>query len=443
MKQRRIKRILILPALFLALAMISRVEAAPPQQGENLLRNPSFEQPFVNGAADGWNKWSLQTEKTEEGCLDGYHYLPKWNMESGGNFVANGNTSQYIGNNWDTWSAGVQQTVNVTPGVTYRFSFAAKGRATNEPSPDPSDSGVNMNIRAGIDPNGSGQWNDSDVVWGASGSPHDTWQTFTVEATATGDKMTVFTFADFGVVGVNQCRQFMDTWYDNAQLVSAGPPPTNTPPPAPPATQPPAATPTALPSPTPEPEATADTPPTTEPDQPEEEAQPTAESEIAQVSGGTICVNAFHDENGNGQIDDNEGYMAGVTMIVAGQTEVVGQAISDGSATPVCFSSLEPGPYQVAQQPPGRLQMTTSANALVSAVDNQTVNVVFGSRLRQDGAGAPEGGLEAPAITEPGAEAAQEDSAQQGFDPLAMSGLAVLFIGAVLLGVLIFFLLRR
>jgi hypothetical protein len=268
MEKRTLKRYLILPALALLLVAISplypgqqgRLFAEPQQQEGNLLQNGGFEQPFVNGTAQGWTAWSLQTEKEADDCTDGYHYLPKWNLETGGGFVNGGVTSQYIGNNWDTWSAGVQQTVDATPGTTYRFSFAAKGRTANDSSPDPSDTGVNMNIRAGIDPNGSGVWNDADVVWGAAGSPHDAWQTFTVEVQATGDKITVFTSADLGVPGVNQCRQFLDTWYDNAELVAVSevPPPAPTQPPAPAATQPPAPTPTALPQPTTEPEAPAE-----------------------------------------------------------------------------------------------------------------------------------------------------------------------------------------
>ena len=367
----------------------------------------------------------------------------KWNMETGGGFVAGGVTSQYIGNNWDTWSAGVKQTVDATPGTTYRFTFAAKGRATNEGSPEPSDFGVSMNIRAGIDPNGSGVWNDADVVWGAAGSPHDSWQTFSVEVQATGDKITVFTSADLGVPGVNQCRQFLDTWYDNAELVAVNqaPPPAPTQPPAPAPTQPPAPTPTAIPEPTGEPQPTSEAPPADEPEQePEPEPEVDEEEEPAPQAGGTICVNAFHDENANGLLDNSEGYMAGVTMIVAGDSAVVGQAISDGSETPTCFHGLEQGPYQVAQQPPGRLELTTAGNALVAVTDNHTVFVTFGSRIRQEG--ADNGGSDGSTGTGP-SETPVEAGPDEGFDPLALSGLGIILLGVLLLGGLLLYLLRR
>jgi hypothetical protein len=453
MEKRRFKRYLVMPVLLVVLAAISPpyrgLHAESQQQEGNLLQNSGFEQPFVNGTAEGWVTWALQTEKESDDCTDGYHYLPKWNMETGGDFVAGGVTSQYIGNNWDTWSAGVMQTVDATPGTTYRFTFASKGRTTTEPSPEPSDSGINMNIRAGIDPNGSGVWNDADVVWGAAGSPHDTWQTFTVEAEASGDKITVFTSADLGVPGVNQCRQFLDTWYDNAELVAINqaPPPAPTQAPAPAATQAPPPTPTAIPEPTiepevtTEPEATSEAPAVEEPAQEPEPEQDTGGEEISALEGGgTVCVNAFHDENANGLLDENEGYMAGVTMIVAGDSAVIGQAISDGSDIPICFRGLAQGPYQVAQQPPGRLEMTTAGNALVAVTDNHTTFVTFGSRIRQEDMVVSE--PQVPAETDQSANI-DENGPQEGVSPLAMSGLGIILIGVILLGGLLFYLLRR
>jgi len=194
--------------------------AAPAQQGTNLLQNPGFEQPFSGGAAGNWQKWNKTTAKSDEECLVAYHVLPKWNVETAAGFVRAGAASQYVGNNWDTWSGGVYQTVSATPGTTYRFSFYGRGRGTNDASPAASEASLQMAMSAGIDPNGGAAWNDADVIWSEAGSPHDTWQQFSVEATATGNQITVFTAADWAMTGVNQCRQFLDTWYDEAQLVA-------------------------------------------------------------------------------------------------------------------------------------------------------------------------------------------------------------------------------
>jgi hypothetical protein len=180
----------------------------------------------------------------------------------------------------------------------------------------------------------------------------------------------------------------------------------------------------------------------------EQEPEPTADSESEQeapaeseqVVGGTICVNAFHDENANGLRDENEGYMAGITIVVASESAVVGQAISDGSETPTCFQGLSQGAYQVAQQLPGRLEMTTAGNALVATTDDHTTTVVFGSRIRQDNAPVQQPSAEGETQGEAPVETTPDEG---GFSPVALSGLAVILVGILLLGLLLFFLLRR
>lgn len=437
-----IKAILLLTLMIGFANWPSQALAEPVQQESNLLKNPSFEQPFVDGKADGWSGWHIVTEKQDDECLSGYHYQPKWNLETNGTNIADGLTAQYIGNNWDTWAGGVFQTVSVTPGQTYRFTFSGKGRISNDSSPEPSEFGINMNMRAGIDPNGSGAWSDGDVVWSAAQSPHDNWGQFSVETTATGDKITVFTSANLGIPGVNQCRQFIDTWYDNAQLVLVGAAPADTPPPAPAATAPPQATQPPLPSPTVElspTEVLAITPVPT--------IEPTAPPASENADSGTICVNAFHDENGNGQRESSEGYMAGVTFTVATQTEIVGQTVSEGMPDPKCFQGLAPGPYQVGQQVPDRLEMTTAGNAAIAVAAGKTIGLEFGSRLRQEEQGsAPPSGGEGSDNGDPdasGQTGGTENGSDSGLDLLSLSGLGVILLGVVLLGVLLFLILRR
>lgn len=407
MKKRTIVLALILMLMIMRVERQDRVSAAPVQQGSNLLNNPSFEQPYVDGTAQGWNRWHRETAKGDAGCESGYHYRPKWLIETNGDLVADGVSSQKVGNTWDTWHAGVFQTIDVTPGETYRFTVLAKGRVSSENYPAASEQGVNMNVQVGIDPNGSGVWSDGDVVWGGTGSPHDTWQSFSVEATATGDKMSLFTAANFGVPGVNQCRKFMDVWFDSAELVSVGPPPTNTPPPPPPATAAPAATPTPLPSPTSEVPPT-ELPPSTA------EASPTADLS----TGSTICVNAFDDVNANGVRDADEGFMPGVTITVAAANGEALRVVSEGSETPRCFAGVEPGIYQAAQQVPGHLQMTTAANTTVEAAAGSTTQVAFGSRSRS---GAPVATAQSgtDAIADAGEPDAQDPAESEG-DSVAM-----------------------
>lgn len=424
-----------LVTLVLTTQLTSGAMAVPPQQ-TNLLTNASLEDPYNSGAANGWARWhdGSTGDFKPEGCSDTYYFQPEWDRETNPALVVDGSVSQHIGNQFDTWHAGVMQNVAVTPGSLYRFTFWAIGRASNEQYPTPSDSSVNLGVRAGIDPNGSGLWYDGDIVWGGAGSPHDggnqaNWQQFTVEARAAANVITVFASAN--VAGANQCRAHLDVWFDNAQLVEVAPPPTNTPLPLP--TSPPATnTPTAT--------ATLDV---TVTNTPEPTETPTNTPEPP--TGGIICVNAFADENSNGQHEEIEGSMAGVTFTIVRDGEVVGQGISSGPE-PICFDGLEAGSYQVAQTVPAALEMTTGANAELTLSEGQTIRVEFGSRLRpQEEVSSSPSSTTVDADTDLVDEALGTEAEENGFGSslLAVSGLAALFLGVIMAGVLIFLVLRQ
>jgi hypothetical protein len=297
-----------------------------------------------------------------------------------------------------------------------------------------------MNMKIGIDPNGSGLFYDADVVWSAKSSPHDRWDLFTVEATAIGNQITVFTSANWGVEGVAQCRKHLDVWFDSAELVEVSPPATATSPPPPP---PPPATATPVPpTSTPTPEFTpTNTPIPTD--------TPTATPEPPE--GGTICVNAFADENANGLHDNSEGYMAGVTFTVASTDSIVGQAISPGTEAPVCFEELDAGSYQIVQIVPDRLEMTTAASAMLDVEEAKTYGVEFGSRIRsadsQVNTATPAAvavQLTPAAAESEGAEPVSAPTEGEGeLGVIALSGLLVLIVAVILLGVLIFLVLRQ
>lgn len=443
MKWNRLNKLSLLIVMLLFL-QVAPSAARPLQQAANLLQNPGFDEPYdSDGSAHGWQRWHDETgaESKDAECVSGYHFEPIWSVEFlTARFIHGGANSQHVGMNWDTWMAGVSQTVAVTPGSTYRFTAFGQGRGAGGPIPMPSEQGLNMNMRVGIDPNGSGLWYDGDVVWSGTASPHDRWQQFTVEAKATGDRITVFTSANWGVPGVAQCRMFLDVWFDTAELIELAPPATATsppPPPPPPATAtplPPTAT--ATPVDTPAPTATPTDTPTATPEPP---------------TGATICMNAFADENGNGAHDSSEGYMAGVTFTVASSERAVGQALSLGNATPVCFDGLEAGSYQVAQVLPALLETTTLPNTMLEINEGRTYGVEFGSRIHQPVIDAevvpPDTGEDSAAepTIDPGTTDQPDDTKpeEEGTDLLALSGLAVMFLGIVLLGALIFVMLRQ
>ena len=320
---------LFAPATFTQAAPIQK-EAAQT----NILQNPGFDLPYdSDGSANGWGRWFRNSSEDQfNDCTNGYHKRPNWSAETASAALIHaGSSSQHVGNQWDTWQAGMLQTVSVTSGSTYRFTVTARSFASNNDFPSISEGGIQSNVQVMIDPNGSGVWNDADVQWSGVINPLDTWQTVSIEATATGDSMTVFTSTDYGIVGVNQCRKHLDVWFDTAELVEVGPPPTNTPPPAP--TNPPAPPATLTPSPIP-PTNTPDVPPTETPIPPTETPVP--------PTGGTICVNAFADGNANGVREESEGYMGSVTFTVANGATVVGQALSTGTDQPFCFEEFRP-----------------------------------------------------------------------------------------------------
>ncbi|MCP5095914.1 MAG: hypothetical protein GY943_10200 [Chloroflexi bacterium] len=447
---KKIVRMLVLTlALCAGVILSSTVQAAPadlPAQQTNLLKNAGFEFPYnSDGAASEWIRWHQNSSEDQfDDCTNGYHKLPNWSAETvSSGLIHNGAASQHIGLQWGTWHAGVWQNVSVTPGSTYRFTVHANGRGSNNNYPAASETGLQMNVRVGIDPNGSGVWHDGDVAWSGTINPHDSWQAVSKEVTAVGNTITVFTSANWGVQGVDQCRLHLDVWFDSAELIEVGPPPTNTPPPQPtlpPATLAPLATntPTAVPA-----TATPEIPPT------ETAVPPTATPETP--PGGTICVNAFADNNSNGVRDNTEGYMGNVTFTVASANAVVGQAVSTGTPNPFCFEGLEPGSYQVAQIVPGRLEMTTAGNAAIQVEEGQRVGVEFGSRIRLDDgtttnppaaevADVNTGTTDVSAAeTDNEAPAAEDD----GFNIANISGLLVMILAVILLGVLFFLLLRR
>ena len=178
---------------------------------------------------------------------------------------------------------------------------------------------------------------------------------------------------------------------------------------------------------------------------PTETPLPTATPTETPIPGGTICVNAFADNNANGQHDADEGAMAGVTFTVASaDNQLVGQGVSSGP-DPVCFEGLPPGTYQIAQQVPPALEMTTAANVSIQVSEGQTVLIEFGSRIR----------AEATATTASGAGGGEASPTPAGTEDsggllgggsttvVAAIGLGILCLAVLLLGGLIFFLIRQ
>jgi hypothetical protein len=154
-----------------------------------------------------------------------------------------------------------------------------------------------------------------------------------------------------------------------------------------------------------------------------------------------VCANAFADTNGNGQQDADEGYMAGVTFTLAQDNAVKAQGISTGTSIPICFEETAAGGYIVAQVLPRNLEPTTAPAAAIDVTEGATISLAFGSRLKSDlGEGDGSGN---PTPTVAGQVPGDPGSGGGGLTTLAIVGLVAIFLAIVLLGVLIFLIVRQ
>lgn len=156
-----------------------------------------------------------------------------------------------------------------------------------------------------------------------------------------------------------------------------------------------------------------------------------------------ICVNSFVDENSNGLHEPTEGFMAGVTFTVRRGEDVVGEGISSGREEAICFPGLAPDTYQILQDIPQRLVMTTASAATIVAEAGKSYAVEFGSRLPDET--ITNSGVTGPqtvASTAPALLVATPTSGGSSIGAGGFLGLLVLGLGILGGGVLIFWGLR-
>ena len=135
--------------------------------------------------------------------------------------------------------------------------------------------------------------------------------------------------------------------------------------------------------------------------------------------------------------------MAGVTFTIAQDNKVVAQGVSTGTSTAVCFEGIDPGTYLVVQEVPRSLEMTTSGEATIEVFEGSTTSLEFGSRIKSDLGG--EDIVEGPVQTPEGSGSDQSEDSGSDDSPniLALVGLGAIFVAILMLGFLIFLLLRQ
>lgn len=450
------KRICVnLIVIFFLLAPSLNAEAAPISQGGNLLPNGSFDA-GDGGSSTGlayWAAWWIEdnckgNEQLNYACKPNGFYMET--QPNGADFIRSGGGALTVRNNWDPWTGGAKQIVSAPAGSVVRLTAyahlwaAQKGWDWNVPS----DSSAAGYSKVGLDPSGGDYPSGNQIAWSGTASPHDTWQPLSVEATVgAGGKVTVILYSSYR----GYSRNFMTASWDDATLevVSAtgnsnpgapSVPPTNPPPRALPAFVMPTAQAdgsvvyivqpgdslwriaantgqtidqikamngltanviapgqrliigqgaTATPAPTiaPTVDANAPTPTSAAPAAP----QPT---QVAAASTGAseICVLLYNDTNGNGELDSNEGAIAGGQLtILDANTGAPVQAYTTvaADANGHCFKNLPVGTYTVAATAPAGYNPTTATTTAQEAKAGEHYKMNFGA---QPGSNASSGG---------------------------------------------------
>ncbi len=457
----KMKRFLILGTILLLLValFVANLTVTTQAQEQNLLANPGFEQPYDGGVAGYWKSWA---ENNADLCAEkpdtwDFACTPAWSQEADYNNLGltRGGSSQHVGVQYTPWHAGVYQTVEVAPGTQVRFTAFGYSRASDEQPPQASFGGNWVpRMQVGIDPEGRGQWYEG-VIWSGENNACDGWQQLSVEATAgASGKVTVFVSSQFRRA---QPVAHMDTWWEDASLVSVQPAATPTSPPPPTSAVPP----TPVNTPTPRPDGaivhvvqsgdtlygiafqygvevaelrrlnagtlgTSDmlnigqeivisgapqepTPVPTVPPATEEPVQePTAEPTAATGEGtGSLCVSAYHDRNEDMLPQpDSEELLPNTQLTLVGTNGPAGTYTTDGISEPYCFENLQPGNYVLRQVPPAGYQPTGPAEWGVLLSAGQVSSLQLG--YRRDAAATGDGAT-AVVTEEPTVEATGEE----------------------------------
>lgn len=207
------KNLLMISFAALILGMVVVNQSATAQA--NLVLNGDMESGFsardnVTGVPLGWAFYVLSgTPDADRQAFAPYaHSAPTfWAMRD----------------TYSSWVAGGYQSIAVTPGITYRMgAFAFIWTCNDNQYSCIGQDGVrwshkesNMRVRIGIDPNSGTDPNSGEIVWGPWAQPWDGYQGLTVDATATGDYVTIFLQADSGAA-----MAFNEAYWDDVTLVA-------------------------------------------------------------------------------------------------------------------------------------------------------------------------------------------------------------------------------
>jgi LysM repeat protein len=209
------------------------VLAEPAQQGQNLLTNPGFEDPYSERysaimVANGWTPWWVEPNSSD--AFPGYcdynikppscqpYAVPEFKGAAPfSERIHSGNNTQQWFKSWSIFLAGVSQQVSgVVPGQTYRFSTYIMtwsndgGSLTSAGQPS-------MGMQVGIDPTGGTYAFSDSIVFSPSTNSFDNWSEISVETVAQSSTITVYirSWPALSLKDVN-------VYVDDASLVAVG-----------------------------------------------------------------------------------------------------------------------------------------------------------------------------------------------------------------------------
>ncbi|MBZ0298052.1 MAG: LysM peptidoglycan-binding domain-containing protein [Anaerolineae bacterium] len=170
-----------------------------PLQAQDLLNNPGFEDPFIisgddppREVANGWSRWNISAPADAPSYINREpEYYPAARAEA--NRVRSGENAQLILSFYASHIGGVYQTVSgVTPGSTLRFSVYAYIWSSSFDEADLSEADGDVTVSVGIDPTGGTNGEAASIIWSEPGQVYDSYNEYSVEATANGEIVTVF-----------------------------------------------------------------------------------------------------------------------------------------------------------------------------------------------------------------------------------------------------------
>ncbi|MEZ4666884.1 MAG: LysM peptidoglycan-binding domain-containing protein [Anaerolineae bacterium] len=170
-------------------------------QGQNLLTNPGFEQPFtsVSGnpprqVAQGWSPWNISGgQSASENVQPEYYPASDVSNGLGVPRIRNGSDAQQYHSFFATHDGGLfQRVTGVNNGAQLRFSAYLYVWSSTFDDPNKSEDPGGIVVQVGIDPMGGTDGTSNAVVWSAPSIQYDAYNEYIVTATAASSAVTVF-----------------------------------------------------------------------------------------------------------------------------------------------------------------------------------------------------------------------------------------------------------